>query len=292
MRALTVLGFGWRRFRRHLALPLAPYALATTPALAMAWLGASSFAPALDRSLHAQASATQGSLAAWIELLASPHQPDLPWLPSLLLALLLLLVGQILVAGGLVETLLEREGRVPFLLGLAKHARRFASSLLWAVLVLGVLLLALRLGLKLASAPLEALAKLSLALATTLFGILLAVVLVPLQLAYDLSRIAAASHGGRRCLRGLFSAWWHVARHPMALVPVYFLCGALALLAGVAGWLVFWRQLPASSAGIAGFFLLHQLGLLGIAAAKCLLWSAEVGYYQAIGEPSWAGKGG
>ena len=44
---------------------------------------------------------------------------------------------------------------------------------------------------------------------------------VPFGLAYDLSRIAAASHGGRRMLRGYLRALWHVLRGLPSLLPLY-----------------------------------------------------------------------
>lgn len=292
MRASTVLGFGWRRLKRHLALPLAPYVLAAVPALALAWLGTAGFSNSLDRSLHARDSAASGSLLAWVELLGTSQSGGFPWAQSLLLATLGLTVGQIFVAGGLVESLLERTSRKhgPFVSGAFSHAARFTLSFLWAALALVATLFASGLGIVTVSKLLEGVGP-SAWLGSLAMSLLLALTLgVPLHLAYDLSRIAAASHDGRRCLRGLFSAWRHVLRHPMGMVPVYLFCATVAAAAGSLGWLISWRQLPASMAGLWGLFLAHQLGLLIAAASRCLLWSAAVGYYQAIGEPAWAGR--
>lgn len=294
MRAWTVLGFGWRRLRRHPAIVLAPFGLAAAPALALAWLSTSPFAAALDSSLYAQKSVEQGSLSAWIELFSSavsaPVPAPFPWLSSLLLSTAVVVLGQVLVAGGLVETLLERQvgSRATFAAGMARNAPRFAISLLWVVVVAGLVLLGLGLGFMVVGGLLEDLVPLPLTVAPALAA--LAVFLVPLHLAFDLSRIAVASHGGRRCLSGLLAAWWHLIRHPMGLVPVYVVCVLVVLVAGAAGWGIHWQHLPTSTAGLGLFLLIHHLSLLVGAACRCLLWSSAVGYYQAIGEPAWAGR--
>lgn len=290
MRAWTVLGFGWRRLCRHPAIVLAPFGLAAAPALVLAWLGTAPFAQVLDPSLNAREGAEQGSLSAWIELFTSAGPSPFPWPQSLLLTVVVVVVGQVLVAGGLVEALLERQvgSRATFAAAMARQAPRFALSLVWTVVVAGLVLFAAGLGLAVTGELLEALLPWPALVALVLM--VLAVVLVPLHLAFDLSRIAVASHGGRRCLSGLVTAWWHLLRHPMGLVPVYLFLVVAVLVVGAAGWGLHWQRLPTTSAGIGLFLLVHHLGLLAGAACRCLLWSCVVGYYQAIGEPAWAGR--
>lgn len=291
MRFATALGLGYRRTRRHAALALVPYALALLPALGLAALASPGLADALDHSLFARRAMGEESFAVWHELTRVPTVQQPPLTTAALVLWLAVALAGIVAAGGLVESLLERTARggAPFAVGCVRHLGRFLRAALTHALAL---LVAFGLFAAAAAALEGQLPKLDGRLVLALRWVELAaagLVLLPFGLAYDLSRIAAASHGGRSMVRGYLRALGHVLRNLPALVPLYLMpAGAGVVLFG--GFLAAAARFTAASLPqVLLLFAAQQLVLLSLAALKLWLLASEVSYFQAIGEPGWAG---
>jgi hypothetical protein len=116
------------------------------------------------------------------------------------------------------------------------------------------------------------------------------VLFVPLDLAYDLSRIAAAGQGDRRTLVGFVRAFGHALRHPLRLAPLWLFFNVLAVALVVAYVLARAAVTPSNGVHLALLLAAQQLVFLLAAFLEVGRWGAEIAYYQAIGEPRWCGR--
>jgi hypothetical protein len=205
----------------------------------------------------------------------------------------LALLVQVLVAAGLAEVLLFREprGEHPFLLGIGRHGWKFVRSALWyaGALVLLIALVAWAFAMFSEQALQAADGRLELA---GWIGILAVAFLiyVPLDLAYDLSRIAAAAHGDRRTFLGFNRALGHALRHPLRLAPLWLFFSLLSAALAIGYVLARAAVAPAHGAHVLLLLLAQQVVFWLLAFLRVGAWGAEIAYYQAVGEPRWCGR--
>jgi hypothetical protein len=293
MKLLLPIRFGLRAARRHLGLVLLVYLLALLPALLVGALAWFDLAPEMSHSLFADEALEGNRLGVWNDFQRAEASSWEMVRISLLLAALVALALQVLTAAGVVEALMRRERRRehPFLLGIGRHGWRFVRSALWFLLAAAVLLVLVRLGMSgvndLAGERGDG--------RLQLWGwgaVLLAALLVYalLDLAYDLSRIAAAAHDDPRTFAGFVKALGHALRHPLRLAPLWLFFSLLVLglhLAYVTGRAF---AQPSNLGEVALVLALQQVVFLAAAFLRVGLWGGEIGYYQALGEPRWCGR--
>jgi hypothetical protein len=268
---------------------LLAYLASLLPALLVLNLASTDLAPHLDRSLFADRLLQGDSAPPVLDFLANQPRGEEAMhaiaAPRLLLTTLL----QILIAAGLVEGLMERNVRHdrPFLAGIGRHGWRFVRSAAvftcTAALLLGLLGVGISFATEGGDDRTEVLGWLVLALAG---GLVYAV----LDVAYDLSRIAAAAHGEGRMLVGFFRALGFTLRRPGVVLPLYGLF-TLPMLALPAGYLAL-RQGWWITDGltVAGLLVFQQALFVLRAFLQVGLWGAEIAYFQGLGEPRWCGR--
>lgn len=288
MRFLVALRLGLRRAARHPWLALAVYLFSLAPPLFLLWLASPLFAGPLDHSPFAEGLLSGRAFAVWSDLWTSSHSTLAPLAARLGPLLVLAALLQVPLAAGAVEVLLERQpsGRDAFFLGVGRHLGRFLRSALW--FAAGLLVIAIAagavtwLGSSRAAASGDSRQQLAGWAGAAILALLL---LAPLALAYDLSRLAAASHGQGSTLRGLLRALRFVLLRPALFLPL-FLSFAL-LVAGLhlayAALTLPWNDTTAGQ--VALLFLVQQTLMLLRAFLKLTVWSAELTCYQALGDP-------
>lgn len=288
MRFLTVFRLGLRRARRHAALVLLVYLSSLVPSLLLLTLLSGHLQPDLDRSLFAERLLQGDSYPPWSDFLASRSAELKPLMESLAPRWLLVTVLQILVAAGIVEVLLERTGRRehPFLNGIGRHGWRFLRSAGVFTLIAGPVLLLLRLGTSAAFGGGDDRLQV---IGWGVFALLAALIYALLDLAYDLSRIAAAAHDEGRMAVGFFRSLGFILRHLGVLLSFYALF-RLVMLALPLGYLAI-RQAWWITDLTGVILLLGLQQLLFVLRTFFLvgLWGAEISYYQGVGEPRWCG---
>lgn len=293
MRSLAPIRFGLRGARRRLGLVLILYLVALVPALVVAVEAAGSFSAGLSHSLFAQEAFEGNRWGVWSDLGRDPRTDLSGALGGFDALAVLALLAQVLAAAGAVEVLLFREprGEHPFLLGVGRHGWRFVRSAIWFAGALALLAAAV-------SAALVAVTELARERADAglqLWGwiavlLVAALAFVPLDLAYDLSRLAAAGHGDRRTLFGFVRALGHALRHPLRLLPLW-LFSTLLPLGLIAAYLAARAAVtPRNVVHVALLVLAQQLVFFLVAFFTVARWGAEIAYYQAIGEPRWCGR--
>lgn len=288
IRSLTLTGHGLQRARRHLGTVLLVYLASLIPSLLVVSLFSADLGPALDESLFAERLLGGDGFGVWVDFQRSESSDLQPIVSVLLWRFGLVVLLQILVAAGLVEVLLERAGAEerPFLAGVGRHGFRFVRSALVFGLVLAIVL-ALTAPLRMAFEESSG--------TVALIGMLVYVLVVFLlymlvDLAYDFSRISAAAHGQGRMFVGFFKALGFVFHHLLVLVPLYLLFSVLvaglqiATVALRSGWTV---DTPGE---VLGWLLAQQAVFFVVALFRTALWGAEVTYFQGIGEPRWCGR--
>ena len=290
MRWLRAAGLGLRGARRRPGLVAVVWLAAFLPALGLAIVAWGELAGDLSRSLFAAEALRGDRVAVWQDLRRGPESGLGAVRSAALLGALAMVVVQALVAAGVVETLLgrHRRGERPFLRGVALHGWRFLRSAGWFLLPAALLaaIAGAAMGAVTESAP-RGSAQLA-GWAAVLAGALL--LYMPLDLAYDLSRIAAASHGDGRMLVGFLRALGHAFRRAHVLFPLW-LVFTLAILALHLGWIAARAELAPTSLGeVALVLAAQQLVFLLAAFLRVALWSAEVAYVQGAGDPRWAGR--
>lgn len=293
MRSLAPIRFGLRSARRRLGLVLLVYLIGLVPTLLVGLMVAEDLADGLAHSPFAAEALGGERWGVWQELGADP-KADLSGALGGLYALAVLgLLVHVLVAAGIVEVLLFREprGEHPFLLGIGRHGWRFVRSAIWfgGAMLLLVGLVAGGFGVVYELAAERADAGLQLAGWIVVLA-LVSVLFVPLDLAYDLSRIAAAGHGDRRTLVGFVRAFGHALRHPLRLAPLWLFFNVLAVALVVGYVLARAAVTPSNGLHLALLLAAQQLVFLLLAFLKVGRWGAEIAYYQAIGEPRWCGR--
>lgn len=288
IRSLTLTGHGFQRARRHLGTVLLVFLATLIPSLLVVSLLSADLAPALDESLFSERLLGGEGFAVWVDFQRSEGSDLQPIFSVLLWRFVLVVLLQILVAAGLVEVLLERAGAEerPFLVGIGRHGFRFVRSALVFGLVLAVILALtapLRMAFEEGSGTVGLIGMLVNALVVFLLYMLV-------DLAYDFSRISAAAHGQGRMFVGFFKTLGFVFRHLLVLVPLYVLF--TLLVAGLqlgtvalrSGWSV---DTPGE---VLGWLLAQQAVFFVVAFLRTALWGAEITYFQGIGEPRWCGR--
>jgi hypothetical protein len=290
MRFVTVVRLGIARVRRRPGLVALVWLASLVPALLLVSLAYSDLDQTLSYSTFAAEALGGNRFGVWLDYLHSPANHLQPLAGSIKSRLLLVVLLQIAVSAGLVEALFGRARRAdhPFLAGIGRHGWRFARAAVWfgltAAVTVGVfagLITALR-------RPAIEAGNGTLSFWGTLALVALAVLaLIPVKLAYDLARVAAAAHDQGSTLRGFLRALGHSVRHPLVLVPTWlvFAVGGLALHLGYLALRGAW--MPAGPGGVLLLVLVQQLLLFLHAYLRTGLWAAEIAYFQAIGEPRW-----
>jgi hypothetical protein len=289
MQAINVIREGFRLAGRHKRLAVVLWLAPLVPAVVLAAMAASNLAPQLGRSLFADGVLDGNWFIVMMEFRQSPADALDPILYRgvVVLGLLTMLV-QVLLSGGIVETLLERRPSNPFVIGVRRHFLRFfRTSMLLASLTVVVVVLSRIVSkafFKIAESQADGRFDLvGIGLAALLFVILWA----PLDLAADVSRISAARHDHRSMVGGFFKALRSVLGRPGLFVPIYLVFLALPVLVMAVYNLVRAPITAGSVVMIAGVFLLQQVVMLIRAWFKLGLWGAEVAAFRQLGEPPW-----
>jgi hypothetical protein len=289
MQAAETIRSGFRLAGRHKRLAVVLWLAPFVPAAILGAMAAFNLSPTFGRSFFADGVLDGNWFIVMREFQASPADALEPILYRgvLVMGLLTGLI-QVVLAGGIVETLLERRAEHPFVIGVRRNFLRFfRTSMLLASLTVIVLVLCRVLTkafFKVAESQADGRFDLvGIALAAVLFVILWG----PLDLAADLSRISAARHDHRSMVGGFFKALRSVLGRPGLFVPIYLVFLALPVLVMAVYNLVRAPITAGSVVMIAGVFLLQQVVMLIRAWFKLGLWGAEVAAFRQLGEPPW-----
>ncbi len=276
----------------HRKLVLGLYLAVLAPALAWALLLRSPLSAAFAFRPYSEGLLGPKALEVWLEYAMSSESHLRPVLGLWALMIPGAWLMHVLLHAGVVHRLFTAgETEVsPFLTGVRRFAGRFLRSGLIFASAMGVLVVFLGLGSELSEALIERTGDESWGYQIFAVQVFLALLLwVPLDLAYDLSRIGAVAHDGRRMLRGFLKALGHSLKRPR----LWALYGCFLLLA-VSVWLLFALLrsplTPASAASLLLLLILQQGLLLSRSFLKVAFWAAEIGYYRAAGQPAWSGE--
>jgi hypothetical protein len=287
---LSLLSRGFARARRHPWLLLIVYLVPLVPALMAVIAMARMLGEPLAFSLFSDRILDGRWFGVWVDLLASQGDQIPTYLATVIPAIFLFsILLQIVLAAIVIEVMLESEPAGPLSLAtIGRSSWRFLRSAVWFVIsMIPVVILASlvnhgfdRLAVSQADARYDLLAMLS-------FVIIVLLGLIPLDLAYDLSRIASARHDDRSTFFGFIRALLVVLRRPGLFAPLYLVLAALplALYLAYAGIWVPW--VPGSAFAIVMLFILQQLVMLVRAGLKIWFWGVEIECYQLLEEPRW-----
>jgi hypothetical protein len=275
---------------RHKRLVLAFYLVPLLPALLWAWVTASHIHGAMDDRPFAQELLGGNAWGVVQDFVAGPDSHVGVFFGALPALLILSLVLQLALAAGASSVLLGKGGETPFFTGVSRYTGRFFRSLLGfgTTLLVAVILVVIssRIGQRLAeNAYDERLLYGSIVVGMALFLGLFMVT----DLAYDLSRLAAVEHDGRRTFRGYYRALGAVLRRPWKLVPFYLV---VLIVLVVAEWLfgVVRGNFVATGGGtLIAIFLVQQLRYLFRAFWQVSFWGGAVAIYRDLGAPAWCG---
>lgn len=287
MRFSSCVREGFRIAGRHKRLVLVLWLAPLLPALALAVMIASDLAPSLGRSLFADGALGGDWFVVLLEFRASPAGALAPALGTGVIVMAVFsFVLQVALSAGVVEVVLEGPGRYPFVLGVRKHFLRFLRTAVMLTAGTVVALIAARLLMRGFFEIAEARSDgrfdvLGLLAALVLFFVLWA----PLDLAADLSRIAAARHDQRSMLRGFLRALSSVVGNPGLFAPIALVFAALPLAAHLVYYQVRAPWSAATVATILVSLLLQQALMLLRAFFKLGLWGTEVAAYRGLEEP-------
>jgi len=289
MHTLRLLSAGFALATRHKRLIVVLWLVPLLPALVIGAMAASNLSASLGHSLFSDRVLDGDWFAVWSEFKASPSNDLEPMLHQGVLVLALLTLGlHLVVSAGVVEVVLERRAQFPFVLGARRNFLRFLRT---AVIHLGATALVI--------VPCALVTKGCFKLAETradgrldILGVVLAAALflllwAPLDLASDLSRIAAVRHDDRSMLRGYLRCVGAVLRRPGLFVPLYlaFVTLPLGLSLIYYGLRAPWT--PSTAGAILVLLLGQQAVMLGRATLKLLFWGAEVAAFRDLGQPPW-----
>jgi hypothetical protein len=287
MQSMKFVREGFRVARRHKRLVLALWLVPLIPALVLGAMAASNLAPAFGESLFTDRALEGDWFVVLMEFRSSPADALSPIITRgvLVMAILTLLL-QVALSAGVVEVLLEREDRYAFMLGVQKNSLRYLRTTILLAVATAALLIAgrflIRGFFKLAEAQADGrLDVFGIGLAITLFFILWA----PLDLAADLSRIAATRFDHRSMVRGFFRALNAVVRRPGLFMPMYLIFLLLPLLLHLVYYQLRSPWTPASAAAILGLLVAQQATMLLRAFFKLGFWGAEISAFRGIDEP-------
>jgi hypothetical protein len=287
--SVKLLREGFRIAGRHKRLIFVLWLVPLVPALVLGAMAASNLAPTLGQSLFSDRALDGDWFVVLMEFRSSPADAlDHILIRGVVMMALLTLLFQVALSAGVVEVLLEGEGRHPFVLGVRKNFPRFFRTTLLlslATVVLGVACRFLVKGLfKLAEAQADGrLDIVGVGLAVVVFIMLWA----PLDLAADLSRISAAHHDHRKMIRGFFRGWWTVIRRPGLFIPLYLTFLLLPMLMHFVYYHLRSPWTPATAVAILALLVMQQLTMLVRAYLKLGFWGAELAAFRALDEPEW-----
>jgi len=287
MQSMNFVREGFRVAGRHKRLVLALWLVPLIPALVLAAIAAANLAPALDESLFADRALEGDWFVVLMEFRSSPADALGPIITRgvLVMAILTLLL-QVALSAGVVEVLLERGESHPFMLGVQRNYLRFLRTTILLAVATAALLIAgrflIRGFFKLAEAQADGrLDVFGIGLAVTLFFILWA----PLDLAADLSRIAATHHDQRSMVRGFFRAVNAVVRRPVVFLPMYLVFLLLPLLLHLVYYQLRSPWTPASVGAILALLVAQQATVLFRAFFKLGFWGAEIAAFRGLDQP-------
>jgi len=287
MRFLNFLNAGLSFVGRAKKFVLVLWLLPAVPALILGGLAAAKMMPALGRSLFADRALGGDALVVLFEFRSSFPDALTPWLSiGVLLMAAATLLLQVVVSAGVVEVALERSAQSPFVIGMRRNffsfLRTAGLTLIATALAPAVAGLTARGFFKLAEAKGNGtLDLIGVAIAAVLFWLLWA----PLDLAADLSRIAAARHDQRSMTRGFFRALRAVLRRPFTFAPLALTFVLLPVLAHALYTALRGSWTPASTAAVLALMVAQQSLMIVRAAMKLGFWGAEVAAYRFLEEP-------
>lgn len=292
MLTFNLLASGFQRARRNWRLVLIAWLVPLLPALLLAFLAAGNLGPVLDHSLFSERILEGNAFAVWADFSASPANKLGPILSrGVVMFFVLSALFQILLAAGIVEVFAGRESPHPFTLGVRRNAWPFLRSAAFLALCAVVVAIIARLVIKGGSHLATSMPDGRFNIAGLIGAGLVALVLfAPLDLAYDLSRIAAVRHGERSMVRGLLRALGTVLRRPLLFVPLYL----LFVLLPIAVYLVYlalrtpWT--PAGGVAVIMLLIVQQAVMALRAFLKITFWGAELEVYRLLDEPRWCRK--
>lgn len=293
-----LIRFSIDRVRQHRRLVWVLYFTSLAPALLWAGLlGKHLFPGFSDRPLSEELLGSKAFMT-WMEYAGGPDVKVgavLGLLPLFLVAAWLL---QVYVSAGVAHVMVpedpRREGpeQAPSLWdGIHRFGGRFVRSGLIFLVAVALLLAVVGslsgVGTALAEHFEDERWKLGVFLLQALLGLAL---FIPLDLAYDLSRISAVAHDGRRMFGGFRKALGTTVRSPRFWI--FYLGVILAVVAVMAiyGWAT---SLGSPSGGVTIFlmFCFQQIVLWVRSHLKLGLWAGEIGMFRALGGPDWCSRG-
>lgn len=287
MQFINFLAEGFRIARRHKRLVLVLWLAPLVPALVLGVMAFSNLAPVLGQSLFADDVLHGNWFTVWREFRSSPADALDPILgPGVIVMAILTLLVQVVLSAGVVGTLLERENNQPFILGVRHNFLRFFRTtivLTITTVVPAFLCWALARGsFKLAEAQMDGRFDI---LGVVVAAILFIILWAPLDLAADLSRIAAAHHDDRSMLRGFFRALMAVLKKPGVFVPLYFVFLLMPLTVHLVYSVLRMPWTPSTLMAIIVLVVAQQLVMLMRAFYKLGIWGAEVATFRGLDEP-------
>jgi hypothetical protein len=287
MQFLSCLRGGFRIAARHKRLILVLWAAPLLPAVVLAAMAAANLGPALGPSLFADGVLDGGWFVVWSEFRSSPLDALEPILGAGVAVMVLLsLALQVVLSAGVVEVLIERRDRHPFVMGVRSNFLRFARTTL--LLAVGTALAAaaasvvVRGFFKVAEAQADG--RLDL-VGVASAGLVFLALWLPQRVAADLSRIAAARHDQRSMTRGYLRALAAVLRRPGLFAPLTASFVLLPVALHLGYFLLRSPWTPASAAAIALLLVAQQVVMVLRAVLRLGFWGAEVAAFQRLGEP-------
>jgi hypothetical protein len=286
---LPLLTLGFARSRRHPWLVLTVYLVPLIPALGVVVLLRKLLTEKLDRSMLSDRVLEGQWFGVWSDLIKSQGEQI-----SLLLTsaagwiFLISIVLQLVLAVVIVKTLLE-SSPWPFQPGaVLRHLWRFVRSAIWfgvSLALVGVSAsLIWRLFTYLAEEQRDARFDVAGMLAC---AVVVVMAFVPLDLAYDLSRIASVRHNDRSTFLGYMRALIAVLRRPGLFAPLYLALAALPIILHLVYYNLRAPWTPGSGLTIVFLLIAQQVVMVIRAFLKVWFWGTEVECYQLLGEPRW-----
>jgi hypothetical protein len=286
---LSLLTRGFTRSRRHPWLVLVVYLVPLIPALAVVILLRKLLSERLDRSLLSDRILEGHWYGVWVDLVRSQGEQI-----SLLLTsaagwiFLLSIVLQIVLAVVIVKTLLESSQWPPQPGAIMRHLWRFIRSAVWFAVSLALVGVAASLVWRLFTYLAEEQRDARFDVAGMLAcAVVVVIAYIPLDLAYDLSRIASVRHNDRSTFLGYFRALVAVLRRPALFAPLYLALAALPIILHLAYYNLRAPWTPGSGLTIVILLIAQQVVMVIRAFLKVWFWSTEVECYQLLGEPRW-----
>jgi hypothetical protein len=272
--------FGLRRATRNLPLALILWIFHLALAFAVVVPFASRLGALLDRSPEAVGLLDRPSVDLVVEVLRAESGLFAALRPLIGAVALLALIGNALLAGGVLESLLSNDAR-PLAHRFGRGAGRFAGRMLRigalatpvALLLPGLAAIPwMAVSRRLASGDHE-IASSWLRLAGFAAG---GLVLLMVLMALDLARVRLVRDDRHDTARLFARSIARVLRHPIRVLGTWTVIGLCFLAVLTVYWLLAGSIPATSTVGIALIVLLQQLVMVGRAGLRVALWSAEI----------------